>query len=104
MYSNSQMNISSFKVAAFYSFIKLTNLKELQEIFFEFLQAKDIKGTVPGVNEGNLHNKMDTFKSKAVKRRDEKSFGTIASATKRYELLKKIIGSKKKHDKPAIKK
>ena len=71
---------------------------------FKGLFKKDIKGTVPGVNEGNLHNKMDTFKSKAVKRRDEKSFGTIASATKRYELLKKIIGSKKKHDKPAIKK
>ena len=47
---------------------------------------------------------MDTFKSKAVKRRDDNSLGTIASATKRYELLKKIIGSKKKHDKPAIKK
>ena len=71
---------------------------------FKGLFKKDIKGTVAGVNEGNLHNKMDTFKSKAVKRRDEKSFGTIASATKRYELLKKIIGSKKKHDKPAIKK
>ena len=71
---------------------------------FKGLFKKDIKGTVPGVNEGNLHNKMDTFKSKAVKRRDEKSFGTIASATKRYELLKKIIGSKKKHDNPAIKK
>ena len=71
---------------------------------FKGLFKKDIKGTVPGVNEGNLHNNMDTFKSKAVKRRDEKSFGTIASATKRYELLKKIIGSKKKHDKPAIKK
>ena len=71
---------------------------------FKGLFKKDIKGTVPGVNEGNLHNKMDTFKSKAVKRRDEKSFGTIASATKRYELLKKFIGSKKKHDKPAIKK
>ena len=71
---------------------------------FKGLFKKDIKGTVPGVNEGNLHNKMDTFKSKAVKRRDEKSFGTIASATKRYELLKKIIGSKIKHDKPAIKK
>ena len=71
---------------------------------FKGLFKKDIKGTVPGVNEGNLHNKMDTFKSKAVKRRDEKSFGTIASATKRYELLKKIIGSKKTHDKPAIKK
>ena len=55
---------------------------------FKGLFKKDIKGTVPGVNEGNLHNKMDTFKSKAVKRRDEKSFGTIASATKRYELLK----------------
>ena len=71
---------------------------------FKGLFKKDVKGTVQGVNEGNLHNKMDTFKSKAVKRRDEKSFGTIASATKRYELLKKIIGSKKKHDKPAIKK
>ena len=71
---------------------------------FKGLFKKDIKGTVPGVNEGNLHNNMDTFKSKAVKRRDEKSFGTIASATKRYELLKKLIGSKKKHDKPAIKK
>ena len=71
---------------------------------FKGLFKKDIKGTVPGVNEGKLHDKMDTFKSKAVKRRDEKSFGTIASATKRYELLKKLIGSKKKHDKPAIKK
>ena len=71
---------------------------------FQGLFKKDVKGTVQGVNEGNLHNKMDTFKSKAVKRRDEKSFGTIASATKRYELLKKLIGSKKKHDKPAIKK
>jgi len=71
---------------------------------FKGLFKKDIKGTVPGVNEGNLHHKMDTFKSKAVKRREEKSIGTIASATKRYELLKKIIGSKKKHDKPAIKK
>ena len=71
---------------------------------FKGLFKKDIKGTVPGVNEGNLHNKMDTFKSKAVKRRDDNSLGTIASATKRYELLKKIIGSKKKHDKPAIKK
>ena len=71
---------------------------------FQGLFKKDVKGTVQGVNEGNLHNKMDTFKSKAVKRRDEKSFGTIASATNRYELLKNLIGSKKKHDKPAIKK
>jgi len=71
---------------------------------FKGLFKKDIKGTVQGINEGDLNNKMDTFKTKAVKRRDEKSFGTIASATKRYELLKKIIGSKKKHDKPAIKK
>ena len=71
---------------------------------FKGLFKKDIKGTVPGVNEGNLHNKMDTFKSKAVKRRDDNALGTISSATKRYELLKKLIGSKKKHDKPAIKK
>ena len=48
---------------------------------FKGLFKKDIKGTVPGVNEGNLHNKMDTFKSKAVKRRDQNSLGTIASAT-----------------------
>ena len=71
---------------------------------FKGLFKKDIKGTVQGVNEGDLHNKMDTFKSKAVKRRDDNALGTIASATKRYELLKKLIGSKKKHDKPAIKK
>ena len=71
---------------------------------FKGLFKKDIKGTVPGVNEGHLHDKMDTFKSKAIKRRDDNALGTISSATKRYELLKKIIGSKKKHDKPAIKK
>ncbi len=71
---------------------------------FKGLFKKDIKGTVQGVNEGDLHNKMDTFKSKAVKRRDDNALGTIASATKRYELLKKLISSKKKHDKPAIKK
>ena len=71
---------------------------------FSGLFKKDIKGTVQGVNEGALHNKMDTFKSKAVKRRDDNALGTISSATKRYELLKKLIGSKKKHDKPAIKK
>ena len=71
---------------------------------FRGLFKKDIKGTVQGVNEGNLHDKMDTFKSKAVKRRDDNALGTIASATKRYELLKKLISSKKKHDKPAIKK
>jgi hypothetical protein len=71
---------------------------------FKGLFKKDVKGSVQGVNEGNLHNKMDTFKSKAIKRRDDNALGTIASATKRYELLKKLIGSKKKHDKPAIKK
>ena len=71
---------------------------------FKGLFKKDIKGTVAGVNEGKLHDKMDTFKSKAVKRRDDNALGTISSATKRYELLKKLIGSKKKHDKPAIKK
>ena len=71
---------------------------------FKGLFKKDIKGTVQGVNEGDLHNKMDIFKSKAVKRRDDNALGTISSATKRYELLKKLIGSKKKHDKPAIKK
>ncbi len=71
---------------------------------FSGLFKKDVKGTVQGVNEGDLHNKMNTFKSKAIKRRDDNALGTIASATKRYELLKKLIGSKKKHDKPAIKK
>ena len=71
---------------------------------FKGLFKKDIKGTVAGINEGDLHNKMDTFKTKAVKRRDDNALGTISSATKRYELLKKLIGSKKKHDKPVIKK
>ena len=58
---------------------------------FKGLFKKDIKGTVVGVNEGNLHDKMNTFKSKAVKRRDDNALGTIASATKRYELLKKLL-------------
>ena len=71
---------------------------------FKGLFKKDVKGTVQGVNEGDLHKKMNTFKTDATKRKSDNSLGTISSATKRYELLKKIIGSKKKHDKPAIKK
>ena len=71
---------------------------------FKGLFKKDIKGTVQGVNEGDLHKKMNTFKANATKRKSDNSLATISSATKRYELLKKLIGSKKKHDKPAIKK
>ena len=71
---------------------------------FKGLFKKDIKGTVQGVNEGDLHKKMNTFKVDATKRKSDNSLATISSATKRYELLKKLIGSKKKHDKPAIKK
>ena len=71
---------------------------------FKGLFKKDIKGTVQGVNEGDLHKKMNTFKVDATKRKSDNSLATISSATKKYELLKKLIGSKKKHDKPAIKK
>ena len=71
---------------------------------FKGLFKKDVKGTVQGVNEGDLHKKMNTFKANATKRKSDNSLATISSATKRYELLKKLIGSKKKHDKPAIKK
>ena len=71
---------------------------------FKGLFKKDVKGTVQGVNEGDLHKKMNTFKTSALKRKSDNSLGTISSATKKYELLKKLIGSKKKHDKPAIKK
>ena len=71
---------------------------------FKGLFKKDVKGTVQGVNEGDLHKKMNTFKTSALKRKSDNSLGTISSATKKYELLKKLIGSKKKHDKPVIKK
>ena len=46
------MNISSFKIAAFYSFKNLSNLTELHEIFSQFLKKKDIKGTVLLASEG----------------------------------------------------
>ena len=70
---------------------------------FKGLFKKDIKGTVQGVNEGDLHKKMNTFKANATKRKSDNSLATISSATKRYEMLRKIIGSKKKPTKPAIK-
>ena len=70
---------------------------------FKGLFKKDVKGTVQGVNEGDLHKKMNTFKTDATKRKSDNSLGTISSATKRYEMLRKIIGSKKKPTKPAIK-
>ena len=70
---------------------------------FKGLFKKDVKGTVQGVNEGDLHKKMNTFKTDATKRKSDNSLGTISSATKRYEMLRKIIGSKKKPSKPAIK-
>ena len=46
------MSISTFKVASFYSFLNLSNLTRLQETFTEFLQKKDIKGTVLLASEG----------------------------------------------------
>ena len=46
------MKTSSLKIAAFYSFTNLSNLKELQDSFSEFLQKKDIKGTVLLASEG----------------------------------------------------
>ena len=70
---------------------------------FKGLFKKDVKGTVQGVNEADLHKKMNTFKTDATKRKSDNSLGTISSATKRYEMLRKIIGSKKKPTKPAIK-
>ena len=70
---------------------------------FKGLFKKDVKGTVQGVNEGDLHKKMNTLKTDATKRKSDNSLGTISSATKRYEMLRKIIGSKKKPTKPAIK-
>ena len=46
------MNISSFKVATFYSFKNLSNLTELQEAFSQFLKKNEIKGTVLLAFEG----------------------------------------------------
>jgi UPF0176 protein len=46
------MSTNFFKVAAFYSFIKLSNIEHLQEIFIEFLEREDIKGTVLLAKEG----------------------------------------------------
>ena len=46
------MSTNFFKVAAFYSFIELSNTEHLQEIFIEFLEREDIKGTVLLAKEG----------------------------------------------------
>ena len=46
------MNNNFIKVAAFYMFTNLTNLKELQEQFSKFLKNKNINGTVLLADEG----------------------------------------------------
>ena len=46
------MNENVFKVAAFYTFVDLLNLVELQKTFFHFLKKENIKGTVLLANEG----------------------------------------------------
>ena len=46
------MNKNIFKVVAFYSFVDLSNLKELQKTFIRFLTKENIKGTVLLAHEG----------------------------------------------------
>ena len=46
------MNTNYFKVAAFYSFIELSNIEHLQKIFIEFFEREDIKGTLLLAQEG----------------------------------------------------
>ena len=46
------MNENVFKVAAFYAFVDLLNLVELQKTFFHFLRKENIKGTILLANEG----------------------------------------------------
>ena len=46
------MNKNFFKVAAFYAFVEVLNLVELQKTFTHFLKKENIKGTVLLANEG----------------------------------------------------
>ena len=46
------MNTTHLKVVAFYSFTNLSNLTQLQEAITEFLEKRDIKGTVLLASEG----------------------------------------------------
>ena len=46
------MNKNSFKVAAFYSFVDLSNLEKLQKTFNHFLKKENITGTVLLAHEG----------------------------------------------------
>ena len=63
------MNTTPFKVVAFYSFTNLSNLMQLQEDINEFLQKRDIKGTVLLASEGingtlaGLELSIDEFKN-----------------------------------------
>ena len=63
------MNTTPFKVVAFYSFTNLSNLTQLQEDINEFLQKRDIKGTVLLASEGingtlaGLELSIDEFKN-----------------------------------------
>ena len=46
------MNKNSFKVAAFYAFVDLSNLEKLQKTFNHFLKKENITGTVLLAHEG----------------------------------------------------
>ena len=68
---------------------------------FKGLFKKDIKGTVQGVNEGKLsHLAQASVLSASDDPKDQDRAREIKTRFD-YESLKKQIGSKKKHDKPA---
>ena len=70
---------------------------------FKGLFKKDIKGTVQGVNEGKLsHLAQASVLSASDDPKDQDRAREIKTRFD-YESLKRQIGSKKKHDKPAIK-
>ena len=70
---------------------------------FKGLFKKDVKGTVQGVNEGKLpHLAQASVLSASDDPKDQDRAREIKTRFD-YESLKRQIGSKKKHDKPAIK-
>ena len=70
---------------------------------FKGLFKKDVKGTVQGVNEGKLpHLAQASVLSASDDPKDQDRAREIKTRFD-YESLKKQIGSKEKHDKPAYK-
>ena len=70
---------------------------------FKGLFKKDVKGTVQGVNEGKLpHLAQASVLSASDDPKDQDRAREIKTRFD-YESLKRQIGSKKKHDKPAYK-